>query len=230
MSESKVAKTPKAQKIPETPQVLAEELGVLYHQFFKLYDRWWNDRKDFFKLITEQEKLLKIFVDQLSQLADLGDEVKEELTKFITSAVKSVEQTLGQELKVSANEQVRVTVDMLNLATKRAIDVMNAHQKIQQKNEWKSISLTISTAIVTSLLIVWILIPKHTLPLTEEQMHYLTGGMIVSEIFTKLSPREQKHIKDLSDQVLDESNTNSKNSNATQNGVAIGQNDASDES
>ncbi len=77
--------------------------------------------------------------------------------------------------------------------------------------------ITIGTAIITSLFIVWLLIPKPTLPLTDEQIVDYQNGQLFSKVWTKLSKKEQKHLKELANNSGNLQNNNAINSVADSN-------------
>jgi hypothetical protein len=55
--------------------------------------------------------------------------------------------------------------------------------------QWKVISISVFTTIVTCLLLVWLLIPKPTFPF--KQIKYLNSGMMMELFWPKLSKKEQ---------------------------------------
>jgi hypothetical protein len=63
--------------------------------------------------------------------------------------------------------------------------------------QWKVIGIGAFTTIVTCLLLVWLIIPKPTLPLTNSQIMNLHSGQLTNKVWPKLSKKEQQHWLDL---------------------------------
>ena len=57
--------------------------------------------------------------------------------------------------------------------------------------------ITIGTAVITSLFIVWLLMPSPKLPLTDDQLNTFYNGQFFNEFWSKLSKKEQDHLTNL---------------------------------
>jgi hypothetical protein len=68
-------------------------------------------------------------------------------------------------------------------------------------NQWKIIGVTAVTTIITCLLLVWLLIPKPTLPLSNEQLKYLNSGVMMELVWPKLTEKEQTYWLKLANEV-----------------------------
>jgi hypothetical protein len=93
------------------------------------------------------------------------------------------------------------TVKKLDNAVDTADGVLSHYQSSHHSMQWKIIGATAITSIVASLLIVWCLMPKPVLPLSNNQIKYLTSGMMMEFVWPKLSKKEQQHWQTLADQV-----------------------------
>ena len=74
------------------------------------------------------------------------------------------------------------------------------YESEMKNTQWKIIGSTMLSAIVTSLLIVWLLMSTPTLPLTNAQMKDLRSGQLMHAVWPKLSKKEQQHWVTLADQ------------------------------
>jgi hypothetical protein len=68
--------------------------------------------------------------------------------------------------------------------------------------------------VIVSLLIVFLLMPKPALPLTDNQIAIYQDGKFLNNFWDKLSKKEQKHLKDLSTEA---DNATSDGSNSADN-------------
>ena len=65
-------------------------------------------------------------------------------------------------------------------------------------SHWKLIAITVLSSIVTSLLIVWWLMPAPTVPLTDAQIMTYQNGKMLELFWPKLAKRQQQWLLDIS--------------------------------
>jgi hypothetical protein len=189
-----------------------ERLKGIAYQFLKLYERWSEDRQVFNKNMVKQEEVLKLFTSQLNNLEKLEPQIRKELINSIQNATKSASQEIGKTI----GESVTFEMDQACLELKKRINQANEMLEKHQENEKNSLLITIAlmvgTAIVSSLLIVWLLMPKPTLPLTDDQLTTYYNGEFYNEFWPKLSKKEQQHLTALASKP---DNTENNNGNVT---------------
>ncbi len=184
--------------------------GIAY-QFLKLYERWAEDRQVLNKNMAAFEELLQIFISDLKGFRELEGQVRDQIHTSIENGAKHVSHEIGKLV----GDSITFEVDLASVELKRGVNEANQILKRYQEREQKSLlvtmGITIGTAIITSLLIVWLLIPKPTLPLTDNQIADYQNGQLFSKIWPKLSKKEQNHLKELANKPMASQNNNATN-------------------
>lgn len=170
--------------------------GIAY-QFLKLYERWSEDRQVFNKNMAKQEEVLKLFTSQLNNLEKLEPQVRKELIVSIQNAIKSASQEIGKMIGESVTFEMDEACIELQKRINKANEMLEKHQENEKNSLLITIALMIGASIASSLLIVWLLMPKPTLPLTDDQMGVYHDGQFLNDFWPKLSKKEQQHLTNL---------------------------------
>ncbi len=176
---------------------LDDRLKGIAYQFLKLYERWAEDRQVFNKNMVAFDEMLKLFIDQIKNFENLETKVRQQLLNSISKASIAMAEKVGTNVSQAATKAVDETASKLNQVVDHATVVLNAYRTEVQGNHWKIIAASFVTTIITSLIIVFLLIPKPSLPLTDDQLNTYNNGHFFSEFWPKLSKKEQKHLTDL---------------------------------
>ncbi len=163
----------------------------------KLYEKWWEDRQDFVENLAQHAKLLKLFIEQVLRFKELEGHVRQSLVKSVQESTKNVEQELGNKLHEMTTHQVNNTVEKLNDATRKAIQVMQNYQTEQQQNQWKTMGIAIITAIAASVFSVWLVMPKPMLPFTQDTLTTYIDGTFIEQVWPKLPAKMRQSINDI---------------------------------
>lgn len=179
----------------ETLQELTMEdrLKAIAYQFIALYERWSEDRQLAAKQGADTAELVKLFTEQVKNFKTLEPNVREQIRVSIQNAISSSAKTIGEEIGKEANRATENTVRQLANATEKTEQTLRHYQSEVITTQWKVIGISVFTTIVTCLLLVWLLIPKPTLPLTDAQVKDLYSGQAMDAVWPQLSKQEQQH-------------------------------------
>lgn len=186
----------------ETLQELTMEdrLKAIAYQFIALYERWSEDRQLAAKQGADTAELVKLFTEQVKNFKTLEPNVREQIRVSIQNAISSSAKTIGEEIGKEANRATENTVRQLANATEKTEQTLRHYQSEVITTQWKVIGISVFTTIVTCLLLVWLLIPKPTLPLTDAQVKDLYSGQAMDAVWPQLSKQEQQHWLELANQ------------------------------
>lgn len=172
-----------------------DRLKVLLYQFVDLQAQWSEAH-----VATTQQR--EAVTESLTRLNEVIQSLKEQQsTQQPTilpdqAAIQKIVSTLGQ----AAKEEAQHSVDEIQFAAQEARRVLASYQTQVLGSHWKLILTTVFTTITTCFLIVWLLIPRPTLPLTKIQLKELSVGQALHTLWPKLSKKEQDHLTVLIDQ------------------------------
>ena len=185
----------------ETAQEMTQEerLTAIAYQFVQLYERWSEDRQIAAKLGADIAELVRLFTEQVENFEALETNVRETLIASIQRAMTASAKTVGDEIRQAATRTLEeVNTRLLTTVAKAERTIADTRQYVKS-TFWVAIAGWIALPIITSLLIVWLLMPKPTLPLSNDQLNTLNDGHTVDWIWSKLSKKEQNSILKLSD-------------------------------
>ena len=187
----------------ETHQALLIEdrLKAIAYQFITLYERWSEDRQLAVKQGADTAELVKLFTEQLKSFKELEPKVRQQLATSIQNASTGVVEKIGEELAQKAVGATELITRQLAKVTEKTERTLAQYEHGIMTSQWKVIGISVSTTIVTCLLLVWLLIPNPTLPLSNEQINYLNSGSMMELVWPKLSKKEQQHWSELANQV-----------------------------
>lgn len=199
------------------PEMTSEDrLKAVLYQFITLYERWAEDRQVAAKQGADTAQLVTVFLEQVKNFQSLEPKVRQQISNSIESASSSAVKSMGKAIGEEATRSVEDTAKKLKTTVEATQRTLNAYQEEIVMVGWKVILTTAVTSIVICLLLVWLLIPKATLPLTDQQINFLNDGQLMHVIWPKLSKKEQQHWLVLADQIehpkqTDENSTSDNN-------------------
>ena len=187
----------------ETTQVLTLEdrLKAIAYQFIALYERWSEDRQFAAKQGADIAELVTLFTEQVNAFKTLEPNVREQILVSIQNATSNAAKTIGEEVGKEAIRATESIARQLATSSEKAEQILQHYQCEVVTTQWKVIGISVFTTMITCLLLVWLLIPKPTLPLRDEQIHYLENGMMMERVWPKLSQKEHQHWLVLANQV-----------------------------
>lgn len=171
-----------------------EKLEALVFKFITLYDRISEDRLVGAKLSADTKKLVTQFVDQVNRFEKLIPAVCDALASAIKRVIANAANEVSQEINHAAFRATENIAEKLKSAasdTEQTLLRANAEAK---HHFLKTILISVGSAIASSLLIVWLLMPKPTLPLFPSQIEAMHYGDALVSVFPKLSKSEQTHL------------------------------------
>lgn len=174
---------------PETP---SPEALILY-ELSMMNETFVTERALSSKQLLEVTKLSKQINEQLEQLKTLAPEVHKALFNSVNKAAASVASIIAKQTTDAA---IKSTVDIthkLERMTQDADNTFKYYQAEVRRSRWKAFAFAAVLTLSSSLLTVWLVLPKPKsfLPLTQHQIHYLVNGMILERIWPKLSEKEK---------------------------------------
>ena len=186
---------------PTDSEMTSEDrLKAVLYQFITLYERWAEDRQLAVKQGADIAQLVAVFVEQVKNFQALESNVRQKISHSIENASSSAVKLMGEEISKEAARSVKDTTRQLSTTVEAAERTLNAYQNELVTIGWKVILTTMVTSVVTCLLLVWLLIPKATLPLTDQQLMFLNEGQLTATVWPKLSQKEQQRWQALADQ------------------------------
>lgn len=174
-----------------------EHLESLLYQFVKLYERWSEDRQVAAKQGADIAKFVKAFSEQVENFETIHEDVKEEINTSIENAAKNMATYVGRSIGDAAHKEVEPTVQKLKDVTYDAGNTLSRYQATLDLTQWKIIGVTVFSTVLASLLIVKFLMPKPTVPLTNDQIATYQSGVILESVWPKLSTHQKQWILDV---------------------------------
>lgn len=193
------------ENIYERELTLLEKIQASLYQFSKLSERWSEDRQIFSKQGSDLDQLLQAFKAQVDQFEKTTPQFKQRLVSVIEESISSASKTAVTELKNTvqqeASAEIERTIKPLNNSVKNAQAALENYKAHSSFNDWKMVALLVIVAILSSVLcgsyIAEKLMPEPRLTLEEPFYHYFTTGEKLSQNWSKLTPSEKKHLRQL---------------------------------
>lgn len=177
------------------PELAMEDrLKAIAYQFIALYDRWSEDRQVAAKQGAQVEELVALFTEQVQSFKELEPKVRRHLAKSIENATFEAAERIGEIIGREATRATDQIAGHLLEVTKRTEQTLMRYETETMMTQWKVICISTLTTIVTCLLLVWLLIPRPTLPLTSNQIEDLASGHLLGKVWSKLSKQEKDHL------------------------------------
>lgn len=170
-----------------------EQLESLLFQFVNLYERWSEDRQVAAKQGSDLAKVLKAFSDEIERFSDIREDVKRTLISLLSSHTDRVSKHLEGALLKALEKGSDSALTRLKEASFKAESLLTDYHDSLKISRWKMMGVSFLSSVIASLLIVKLLIPAPTLPLTEQQITSMAMGRLTNKIFYQLSEEEQRH-------------------------------------
>jgi hypothetical protein len=174
-----------------------EHLEAILFQFVNLYERWSEDRQVTAKQSADLAKLVKEFAQQVNEFASLEEKVRDDIHTSMRREAENMAVYLGQTIGDSARQQIAPTVKKLEEASHEARGNLVSYYSELSSYKWVTIGVAAFTTILTSLLMVKLLMPTPTIPLTAQQIDTYGAGEVFQSILPKLSARQRQWLFDV---------------------------------
>lgn len=181
--------------------------GIAY-QFLKLYERWAEDRQVLNKNMAALEEMLKVFINQIKEFEKLEAKANNQILISAEKAAKHVCSEIGAMVGKTLTREVDSSVVELKKSVNETTALLKQYQAEVKNSLLWTVCVAIAGSVITSLFIVWLLIPTPKLPLTDDQLNTFYNGQFFNEFWSKLSKKEQKHLKDLANKPVSAQNDN----------------------
>lgn len=185
----------------DTQLSTTDRIEAVLYQYVNLYERWSEDRQAAAKQSAEITKLIQTFTEQVQKFKTLEQHVKHEIKESIRNAAVSIEKHIGEEIVKVAADKTSVASEQLQSSARQAALMLDTYKREVIATRWHAVLISSFTTIITCLLLVWLIIPSPTLPLTNQQINILNEGRLLQLIWPKLTDEEQKHWKQIADEV-----------------------------
>lgn len=168
-----------------------EQLEAILFQFVNLYERWSEDRQKAAKQGADIEKFIKQFASEVDRFSAIENAVIEKLKKSLNDTTVTISNMLYDAVSHSVDRSLDNSVRKIKESAHYAENVFSEYKSSLNLSHWKLVAITALSSITASLLIVWFLMPKPTLPLTYDDMKIYKLGKTFSELWPIL-PEDKK--------------------------------------
>ena len=182
-----------------------ERLKALLFQYSKLYARWSEDREVFNKGMADQEEVLKNFTQKLKKLEEqiscfeeLEPHVRQKLVDTVKNSISAMVDSINGKIGNSVTFAIDKTVKKLEEEIEEICRAVRVHRQEMQGSQLKTFLIMMGASIVSSLLIVYFLIPKPIMPLSGDNMETYSEGIDIQALWPKLPRRTQIEIDESS--------------------------------
>lgn len=181
----------------EPTQPAQETLEDLLFKYCALYERWGEDRKELAKQSAEITKLVNRFAAQLDKFKDLDQEIKRQISTSIRQAANEMSSQASKEFIERISKDVKAATQDLERGVEKATDKLKEYYYQEKFSKLWYAAICYVMPILVSLLLVWIMMPKPTLPLTDQQLNTYQEGQFLHQFWSKLSKKEQDRLTNL---------------------------------
>ena len=170
---------------------------LLYH-LTVLYERWIADKLELTKQIAKTEQLTKDFNVRVHEFKGMNITLRNDFDKTLRATGQEINKEIANTVKQTISSELTGVVDELKKVTSESQKELESWRTQAGLSVVWAIIIAVVSSFLVSFLTVKFLLPEPTLALTNEQAGFLTGGQVISRIYPKLTPAEQKHLNDLS--------------------------------
>jgi len=171
-----------------------DHLEAVLYEFVKLHESMSNDA---YKRDTEAGGRIKQFDFQLQDFEKLAETVKNDIRTSIRKEAENTAVYFSKTIGEGVHKEVEPTMRKLRDVIDQSERALSRYQTSIGFANWEMVVVSVVSSLLFSLLAVWWLMPKPTLPLTSQQMRYLVTGESFNEIWTKLSKADKEQFKKL---------------------------------
>jgi hypothetical protein len=168
-----------------------EQLEAILFQFVNLYERWAEDRQKTAKQGADIEKFIKQFASEVDRFSAVENAVIAKLKNSLDHTTVSISEMVHGAVSHAVDRSIDDTAKKIKDSALHAENIFSEYQSSLNWSHWKLTAITALSSIVASLLIVWWLMPKPTLPLTDAQITTYRNGLMFNGFWPKLSKRQQ---------------------------------------
>lgn len=174
-----------------------EQLEAILFQFVNLYERWSEDRQKNAKQGADIEKFIKQFSSEVERFSTIENAVIGKLKKDLDQTTVSISEMVHGAVSHAVDRSLDNSARKIKDSALYAQNIFSECQSSLNWSHWKLIAITALSSIVASLLIVWLLMPKPTLPLTNKQIDTYQNGQVLESFWDKLSARQKTWLLNL---------------------------------
>jgi hypothetical protein len=168
-----------------------EHLESILFQFVTLHEQWSKDRKVAARQGANIEKFVQEFALEVERFSKIEDYTIAKLKKGLEQATERFATMLPDTVSHAVNRALDDSAGKIKDSVRQAERMLIDYQSSLNWSHWKTIAVTAFSSIVTSLLIVWWLMPAPTLPLTNAQIATYHNGQLLESFWPNLSKRQQ---------------------------------------
>lgn len=171
-------------------------------QLLDLYERQLQDRHT---LIQEKEALGNLTQLLVNQTREIG-QYEAGIRKRIQHCIKESADIQMQQIADSVVDKTTHIIESSHVKMEQICQSMEATltdlRTDKKQFSWKIMAAVVIGSILSSLFSAWLMLPKPTLPLTDDQINYLQTGQTLMQMWPKLTKKEKDRLKAVSDEVL----------------------------
>ncbi len=205
---------------------LTRRLKATLLQYVKLYERWSEDRQEWTKKLAEVEESYLRFDSAVNKFDEVDKNFRSSLKTFIVTESKYTANTVKvslqevsdevkhsiyeaaklakEEIRDAAMAEMKKTVNDLNYAVDKAKnrldDAISAYNQEISGQFWRTAMVATLASVVSGalmLLILFKVMPKPVLPISDQQLEYLHTGQSLSVIWPRLTKPEKDRLRKL---------------------------------
>jgi hypothetical protein len=190
-----------------------EQLEDILHHYLTVLERWKEDRAELAKQISDLGKSVVRLGSQLDKFNDVEKSFRQQVIYSIDHSSSKMAERIAQEFKQAVANEVNGSTTNLLKAVDKANNQLQKYEKEEKSNFLLFFGGLFILPIVTSLLLVWLIMPKPLLALSGSELQTYQAGQFLEGFWSKLSKREQKHLSDLSNQTTSKAASDNQDSN-----------------
>ncbi len=166
----------------------ADHLEALLYEFVNLHEKL---SKGAASRDSEIGGRIKEFSLQLSELEKLEKTVRDDIRASIRKEAENTAIYYGKTIGDAARNRVDLAIANLQQAASEATITLKRYQSEVRLTQWKIIGASIVASVFASVLILFFLMPKPTLPLTDLQLQRYQLGNAFYDLWETL-PKDKK--------------------------------------
>jgi hypothetical protein len=183
-------------------QNIDERLENVFRQLLDLYERHAQERQIIIKEKEELSKLTHLLVNQTKEIGQYETGIRKRIQDCIKDSSEVAIREIEKSVADKSSQAVAQLLHKIDNSFASIEDLIKHFRHEKWPSAWKTIGIAIMGSVITALLIVWLFMPKPTLPLSNEQLSYLQEGQMLAQMWPKLTKQEQARLKAVSYEVL----------------------------
>lgn len=180
------------QKIAEKKVITSEEhLESILYKFITLYGQLEIGRKKAKKQRRATADLIKAFSSEVIRFSKLEEYVIAKFKQGLEQTTANVSTMVHDAVSQSIEHAIGHSAMNIKHSAKDAERVFSQYQSALNWSHFKVVVITAIISILACLAVVWWVMPKPTLPLTDTQISTYKNGIIFNSFWEKLSTRQK---------------------------------------